>query len=85
MNERILKLAEQAGLKVESWMTNPPKPFQILGSTEQFEKFAELIVRECMLCCERVISDPVPESVDTWLNGGSQCIDEIKQHFGVRE
>ena len=47
MNELIEKLAEQAGLKVEAWMTNPPKPFQILGSTEQFEKFAELIVREC--------------------------------------
>ena len=34
MNERIQELAEQAGLKVESWMTNPPKPFQILGSTD---------------------------------------------------
>ena len=83
MNERIKEIGRQAGLKVESWMTNPPKPFQILGSTEQFEKFAELIVRECIGCCEQVISDPVPESVDTWLNGGSQCIDEIKQHFGV--
>ncbi len=49
------------------------------------EKFAELIVRECIGCCEQVISDPVPESVDTWLNGGSQCINEIKQHFGVEE
>ena len=47
MNKRLKELAEQAGLKVESWMTNPPKPFQILGSTEQFEKFAELIVAEC--------------------------------------
>ena len=27
-------------------MINPPKPFQILGSTEQFEKFAELIAHE---------------------------------------
>ena len=49
------------------------------------EKFAELIVRECIGCCEQVISDPVPESVDTWLNGGSQCINEIKQHFGIKE
>ena len=49
-------------------------------------RFAELIVKECMLCCERVISDPVrPESVDTWLNGGLSCIDEIKEHFGVEE
>lgn len=49
------------------------------------KKFADLIVRECIGCCEQVISDPVPESVDTWLNGGSQCIDEIKEHFGVEE
>ncbi len=49
------------------------------------EKFAELIVWECIGCCEQVISDPVPKSVDTWLNGGSQCIDQIKQHFGVEE
>ena len=48
-------------------------------------KFAKLIVQECVGCCEQVISDPVPESVDTWLNGGSQCIQEIKQHFGVKE
>ena len=49
------------------------------------EKFPELLVRECIGCCEQVISDPVPKSVDTWLNGGSQCIDQIKQHFGVEE
>ena len=47
--------------------------------------FAELIVRECIGCCEQVISDPVPESVDTWLNGGEQCIQEIQAHFGVEE
>ncbi len=47
------------------------------------EKFAELIVRECLGCCEQVISDPVPKSVDTWLNGGEQCIQEIKEHFGL--
>ena len=74
MNERIKLLAKQAG-------------FYKYGDDFEdiIEKFAELIVRECLGCCEQVISDPVPESVDTWLNGGSQCIDEIKQHFGVEE
>ena len=72
MNERIRQLAEQAGLKVESWMTNPPKPFQILGSTEQFEKFAELIVGECM----RVVGNP------TCPNYAYQA---IQKHFGVEE
>ena len=75
MNERIKELAEQAGCSIDG-----------MGYGEgNVEKFAELIVQECIGCCEQVISDPVPESVDTWLNGGSQCIQEIKAHFGVEE
>jgi hypothetical protein len=70
MNERILELARQV------W----PDPSV---SHVNHEKFAELIVRECLGCCEQVISDPVPKSVDTWLNGGEQCIQEIKEHFGL--
>ena len=73
MNERIRELAHEAGLPTY----NPE------GIPTKLEKFAELIVRECIGCCEQVISDPVPKTVDTWLNGGSQCIDEIKQHFGL--
>ena len=77
MNERIRELTEQAGLLGPS--------SRIGNAHEAAEKFAELIVKECLGCCEQVISDPVPESVDTWLNGGSQCINELKQHFGVEE
>ena len=73
MNERIKELMTQAG-----WTG-----FEALD--ERNQKFAELIVKECIGCCEQVISDPVPESVDTWLNGGEQCIQEIKEHFGVEE
>jgi hypothetical protein len=76
MNERIRELAEQSGLQ----------PFEDMGPgyVYKMKMFAELLVLECIGCCEQVISDPVPASVDTWLNGGSQCIDEIKQHFGVK-
>ena len=73
MNKRIRELAHEAGLPTY----NPD------GIPTKLEKFAELIVRECIGCCEQVISDPVPESVDTWLNGGEQCIQEIKKHFGL--
>jgi hypothetical protein len=79
MNERIRELAEQAGF----YYTDKTGFITPAGCDPA--KFAELIVRECIGCCEQVISDPVPESVDTWLNGGEQCIDEIKQHFGVEE
>ena len=47
-------------------------------------EIAEAVIQECIRCCEQVISDPVPESADTWLNGGSQCIKEIENHFGVK-
>ena len=75
MNKRIKQLATEVGISVE-----------YLNNTKQWpliEALAERIVEECIGCCEQVISDPVPKSVDTWLNGGSQCIDQIKQHFGV--
>ena len=73
MNERIEGFWWKARIGYNNQSCDP----------EVIEKFAELIVRECIGCCEQVISDPVPESVDTWLNGGEQCIDEIKKHFGV--
>lgn len=77
MNKRTKLLAEKAGLKVESWMTNPPKPFQILGSIEQFEKFAELIVRQCADVAW--MNTPETEELDY-----SHLIeDKILKHFGV--
>lgn len=88
MNERIKQLAEQAGFYFYDMHDVDGED---LGETIEADswtsaaKFAELIVRECIGRCEQVISDPVPESVDTWLNGGSQCIQEIEQHFGIRK
>jgi hypothetical protein len=75
MNERIQELSKQAGLKIEYQMINPPKPLQILGSAEQFEKFAELIVRECT---EVVKWTPSQYPNDAYVKN-------IKEHFGVAE
>ena len=79
MNERIKELAEQAGLKVESFMTNPPKPFQILGSIEDFEKFAELIVGECIEVCNSRVGN------SDYNTGRMHCASDLKEHFGVEE
>ena len=88
MNELIKELVRQAGghFSTHTLTSYPAQHRESIQLWDQnIEKFAELIVRECIGCCEQAISDPVPESVDTWLNGGEQCIDEIKQHFGVEE
>ncbi len=76
MNERTLALAKKAGLKVESWMTNPPKPFQILGSTEQFEKFAELLLLEC--CTVLTNSYPPDDCIPP-----EEAVGCLKGHFNV--
>jgi hypothetical protein len=82
MNERIQELAKQAGLKIEYQMINPPKPLQILGSAEQFEKFAELIIRECARAVDKVYEDAEPDhgcyDWATWAEGA-----DVLKHFGV--
>lgn len=68
MNERIQELAEQAGYK-------PLPGFDFANSLEEtyLEKFAELIVRECIKLCDQVD-----------LVGADDCIDNIKEYFGVK-
>ena len=88
MNERIEKLAFEAGLK---WKAQPPhytntnNPIDFpVSANRDLEKFAELIVRECAQAFEA--------EVDTWKQmdpyQGSikrQGAKAIKQHFGVEE
>ena len=81
MNERIKQLALQAKLMAEEDINR-----QISYNTELkafAEKFAELIVRECVIRAER-----------EWLRNGSDTehnkaitgvIKSIKEHFGVEE
>ena len=77
MNERIQKLAEQAGYK------HP----DAVGECEDYayfdhEKFAELIVKECVGVVEggRFLHDQAPTAVFA-----RECSDAIKRHFGVEE
>jgi hypothetical protein len=72
MNERIRELAEQTG-----WAEHIRyKPTRI-----EIEKFAELIVRECIKICSDVEADTEMNLSD----GALVCMAEIKEHFGVKE
>ena len=76
MNERIKELALQA----MTYVTHNPKANK-LNSGDMFdEKFAELIVRECLdIAQDRAAFDGFPP------NDVNHIIDEIKEHFGVEE
>ena len=86
MNERIKELAEQA----MTYVTHNPKANK-LNSGDMFdEKFAELIVRECI---DKIETHRIPvgnsaagEMACEWTYAALKEIrDEIKEHFGVEE
>ena len=82
MNERIRLLAEQAGLRFTQLMSNPMVPV-VDGKETDLEKFAELIVRECMACSTWVgkMNTNSSEPIQT-----AHAINQrIKQQFGVEE
>ena len=80
MNERIKQLAEQAGLRFTQLMSNPMVPV-VDGKETDLEKFAELIVRECVAICQ----DTDGEDNTDARSGRQDCAVEIKEHFGVEE
>jgi hypothetical protein len=63
MNERILELADKAAEGISGDLNIPD---------EFCEKFAELIVRDCMLICEDVMKKD---------NSALGCWSEIKRTF----
>jgi hypothetical protein len=82
MNERIRELAEQAGYDMDM---------------QQHQKFAELIVQECIAQCEQVATAADAKSKSKFVTddgrmlhegmwgGAKNCSGQIKQHFGVAE
>ena len=66
MNEHIKQIAEHAGFDVYGW------------NEKEFEKFAELIVRECAEVLLKWKGEPFPFDEDLAAN-------LIKEHFGVEE
>ena len=70
MNERIRELAEKCEGRT------------ICECGEigfNYEKFAELIVRECIEVCKSRVGN------SDYTTGRMHCVSDIKEHFGVEE
>jgi len=87
MNERIRLLADEADLVRilnehaheygNGQFENTPYP--------ELEKFAELLIRECVEQCNINFVGTVGTHPNAHNRGVQKCIDNIKQHFGVSE
>ena len=78
MNLHIQKLAEQAGITFTDYGSGEFLAEDDI-SLPRLEKFAELIVLECIAQCEK-------NKDHEWLGSGSKLSAfNIKEHFGVEE
>jgi uncharacterized protein YutE (UPF0331/DUF86 family) len=80
MNERFIKLALDAGL-LNYVDHETPRRYFVHGHAEQeeVEKFAQLIVQECIdTVKKRFMGDLNREDMEV-----KRCIEDLKKHFGV--
>ena len=87
MNERIKLLADEAGLTFVNAITDDNEDIECVADTNgglpcstELEKFAELIVQECIQ-----VGGPEDSYTDDWFKAKADSINKIKQHFGVEE
>ena len=80
MNEQIRELAKEAGLWRQHYDIGEESP-------ERLEKFAELIVRECIsINRQRMFSDYEGDSHRVAHNNALLCAtSDMFEHFGVEE
>jgi hypothetical protein len=70
MNERIKELAKECGLPTDSDRT----------LTHEVERFAELLIRECMGVARGMRNPP-----NLNYKPSDRFVDELRLHFGVKE
>ena len=81
MNERIKAMLLNARNMFVNGVTESDNKIYIHGSEENLEKFAELIVKECVEVCHKMAED----SDSYVVHDGDTCAEQIKKHFGVEE
>jgi len=79
MNELIEKLLDEAELDIV-WDQDNPDYKWVEGSEESLLKFAELIVLECVMLCDKVYEQNDNVKIQA---GATFCREDIKEHFGV--
>jgi hypothetical protein len=85
---RIQQLADEAGLNYHNWMTNESNindgDFKY-PRLEDYKKFAELIVRECTKVVENLSPgyDDYRNQIEDAFR--RDCVEQMKQQFGVEE
>jgi hypothetical protein len=81
MNERFEQLKRRAVAEADTshidFDNMSHTEIQMLGDIAVEQKFAELIVRECMAMCKTGVGNA------DYNTGRLHCLENIKEHFGI--
>ena len=83
MNERIGKLAEEAGLLIDWGEDIKVGRWGIGGNYKNMQKFAELIIRECMRMCDCADVSLLEHNCPKEASGAAGAKQFIKEWFEV--
>ncbi len=81
MSKRILELYRQA--QVPDTAIDPSNNMPYETTRFSADKFAELILKECLATCSKQAADWEGDYADAHNDGVGSCISGIKEHFGV--
>ena len=85
MNERIRELAEQANT-IGDWGEDITEGrYFVYPNIKNLEKFAELIIDECLRMCDCAEASLLEHSYPRESDGAASVKIFIKEHFGVKE
>jgi hypothetical protein len=86
MNERIRQLAEKANIEFTYDPTETPMKAFAECWADELEKFAELIVKECLnIVSNQTTLDTNEDFREGFSHGLKYAWTDIKKHFGVEE
>jgi len=86
MNERIKELAKQAGFAMKNDDDpNSPPGWWGAGHDPTFEKFAELIVRECSRCVTQPTIQAAGQTEFSMKALQDVLANDMKAYFGVKD
>ena len=85
MNERIKALM---GKTLDSEFSHTWDTMTYEGLLQFSEKFAELILKECIMVCwpggeSDVLYEQASEVDKAFIDGQDYCVEKLKKHFGV--
>jgi hypothetical protein len=85
MNKRIKELADQILPNEKEWHKGDPKDWGYFFSGEELEKFAELIVRECLAIARHREDELEDAGLLKESNAAGIVAYRIARQFGVKE